>query len=64
MLFMAVIQNTWIEKQKKKKTHETAASYESDPLSESAQYNAKKPLKRYTNASRATMVRTLRGIRK
>ena len=61
---MAVIQNTWIEKVRKKKIHETAAAYESDPLSEKAQYNSKKPIKRFTNAARATLVRTLRGVRK
>lgn len=61
---MAVIMNKWVEKERKKKTHETAPAYESDPLSDSSAYNAKKPVKRHTNASRATMVRTLRGVRK
>jgi hypothetical protein len=61
---MAVIQNKWIEKQKKKKTNETAPAYDSDPLADSSAYNAKKPEKRHTNASRSTMVRTLRGMRK
>ena len=61
---MAVIQNKWVEKQKKKKTPETAPSYESDLLAESEIYNAKKPIKRFTLAARSVVVRTLRGIRK
>ena len=64
MLFMAVIPNKWIEKERKKKTHETAAAYEADPLADVAIYNSKKPVKRFTNAARATLVRTLRGVRK
>jgi hypothetical protein len=61
---MAVIPNKWIEKQKKKRTHETAPAYASDPIAESVPIDASKPIKRYTNAARATMVRTLRGVRK
>lgn len=61
---MAVIQNKWIEKERKKKVHETAASYKSDPLADVAKYNAKRPLKRFTNAARASIVSTLRGLRK
>lgn len=61
---MAVIKNTWVEKQKKKKVHESAPSYESDPDSDTYQFNAKKPVKRHSHAARATMVRTLRGVRK
>lgn len=61
---MAVIPNKWVEKVKKKRAHETAPFYESAPLSESTLLNAKKPEKRNTNAVRATMVRTLRGVRK
>ena len=61
---MAVIQNKWVEKQRKKKTHETAPSYESDPLADSSAFNSKKPEKRHTNAARATYKHTLRGVRK
>jgi hypothetical protein len=61
---MVVIRNTWVEKEKKKKTHETAPSYGSDSLSKEAMYNSTKPTKRYTSAARATMVKTLRGTRK
>lgn len=61
---MSVKQNSWVEKQKKKRTHETAPSYEADHLAESMPYNGKKPLKRFTTAARSVLVRTLRGIRK
>ena len=61
---MAVILNTWVEKQKKKAKHETAPSYKNDPLAESEIYNAKKPEKRFSHASRTVLVKTLRGIRK
>jgi len=61
---MSVIPNKWIEKKKKKKEHETAPSYESDPFADNLPYNSKKPLKRCTNAARAILVKTLRGIRK
>ena len=61
---MAVIKNTWIEKQKKKKEHHTAPAYKNDPIAESEVTNAKRPAKRFTTSARATMTRTLRGIRK
>ena len=61
---MTVLQNTWIEKQKKKRTHETAPAYQNDPLAESEIYNTKKPRKRFTLAARTVLVKTLRGIRK
>jgi hypothetical protein len=61
---MAVIQNKWVEKEKKKRTNETAPAYESDPLADRSAYNAKKPEKRHTNAARATYKQTLRGVRK
>lgn len=61
---MNVIPNKWIEKKKKKKENETAPAYASDPYAESLPYNSKKPLKRYTNAARAVLVKTLRGVRR
>lgn len=61
---MPVIPNTWVEKEKKRRTHETSPSYESDPLSESRILNAKKPTKRHSHAARATFSTTLRGVRK
>jgi len=61
---MAVIQNKWVEKEKKKKVHETAAAYDSNPIDNWLPINPGKATKRHTHASRATMVRTLRGVRK
>lgn len=61
---MGIIPNKWIEKQKKKKEHETAPAYAPDPDADSIPYNSKKPLKRYTNAARAVIFKTLRGVRK
>lgn len=61
---MAVILNKWVEKEKKKRGHETAPSYESKPIDNWLPINPGKPIKRHTVASRSTMVRTLRGVRK
>lgn len=61
---MPVIQNTWVEKQKKKKVHETAPSYKNDPLADSEVFNAKKPKKRSSMPACANLVKTLRGVRK
>lgn len=61
---MAVIQNTWVEKQKKKRAVETAPAFESKPGDEWLPINDKTPIKRHTNAARASMRRTLRGVRK
>ncbi len=59
---MSVIQNKWIEKQRKKKGAETAPAYST------AAYDiidsGSKPEKRFSNAAGATMTRTLRGVRK
>lgn len=59
---MAVIPNTWVEKVKKKRTHETAPSYES--YSSPEVMGSKKPTKRHTNALKTNLVKTLRGVRK
>lgn len=61
---MATIRNKWVEKIKTKKEHETAPSYERDPMADTYAYNAKKPKKRFSLPSSGTLVRTLRGIRK
>jgi len=61
---MPVIQNTWVEKQKKKKVRETAPAYASNHLAESEIYNATKPETRHTHAARCIFVKTLRGVRK
>jgi hypothetical protein len=61
---MATIRNTWVEKIKKKKEHETAPSYERDPLADTYAHDAKKPKKRFSVPATSILVRTLRGIRK
>jgi hypothetical protein len=61
---MATIRNTWVEKIKKKKEHETAPSYGRDPLADTYAHDAKKPKKRFSMPSTAILVRTLRGVRK
>jgi hypothetical protein len=59
---MSVIQNKWVEKQRKKKGAETA------PAFAQAAYDivdsTGKPMKRFSFSSKSTMVRTLRGVRK
>lgn len=61
---MAVIQNKWVEKEKRKRVHETAPAFESLAIDNWLPINPGKPVKRHTHAARATMVRTLRGVRK
>lgn len=60
---MAVIQNKWVEKEKKKKAHETAPAYEINSADTWSPKTEKSP-ERHTNAARATYKQTLRGIRK
>lgn len=59
---MAVILNKWVEKERKKKVHQTAPAYEADDT-DSFQVSAKKA-ERTSTASSATMIKTLRGVRK
>jgi len=61
---MAVIRNSWVEKVKKKKAHETAPSYESYSVEDDFATQIKQPSKRHTPSLKATMSRTLRGVRK
>ena len=61
---MAVIQNKWVEKEKKKKTHETAPAYEMNSMDTWKPSKTDKPPERHTNAARATYKQTLRGVRK
>lgn len=61
---MAVIQNKWVEKERKKKAHDTAPAFESVPMDERDPYNMKKPEKRHSVPSTSTMSRTLRGVRR
>jgi hypothetical protein len=61
---MAVIQNKWVEKEKKKKAHDTAPAYEFDTKNTWIPVSAKQAPKRHTNAARAMYKQTLRGVRK
>lgn len=61
---MAVIQNSWVEKVKKKKAHETAPSYEAYAQKNDFATQTRKPEKRHTPSLKATMNKTLRGVRK
>jgi len=59
---MSVIQNKWVEKQRKKKTTDTAPAFEQaayDILDSTG-----KPVSRFSSSSVATRLRTLRGVRK
>lgn len=58
---MDVIKNKWVEKVKKKKSLETAPSYETIRIKE---MDDTKPKKRHTAASRGAYQHTLRGLRK
>ena len=61
---MATIRNTWVEKIKAKKEHETAPSYGRDPQDDTYAHDAKKPKKRFSVPAKSIFVRTLRGVRK
>jgi len=61
---MNVIRNSWIEKVLAKKAATTAPSYESYSVANDFKEQTKKPQKRYSFSLRATMNKTLRGIRK
>ena len=61
---MAVIQNKWVEKEKKKRAVETAPAFESVPGDDWLPSKTDAPIKRHTTATRSTMRKTLRGVRK
>ena len=61
---MAIIHNSWVEKVKKKKVHETAPAYESYSYRDDFATQTKKPAKRHTPSLKATINKTLRGVRK
>ncbi len=61
---MAVIQNTWVEKQKNKKNQETAPAFETNSKDTWCPVSNKKQIERFTNAARGVFIRTLRGVRK
>jgi hypothetical protein len=61
---MQAIPNKWIEKVRVKKEKETAPAYAADKKSSSDLISSDKPKRRFTFASRQTLVKTLRGIRR
>lgn len=61
---MPTITNSWVEKVKKKKEHETAPAYESYAYKNDFKHQTRKPEKRHTPALKATFTKTLRGTRK
>ena len=61
---MAVIPNKWVEKEKKKRFHETAPAFEIDSTDTWKPSSTDKPKARHSPASVATMRKTLRGIRR
>lgn len=61
---MSVIQNKWIEKEHQKKKAETAPAFESKKEDDWTPASVEKKVQRHTNAARATMRKTLRGVRK
>lgn len=62
---MAIMGNKWVEKEGLKSIKKTTApSYEANLVADYSVPDLKKKVKRHSHASRATMVRTLRGVRK
>lgn len=61
---MNVIMNTWVEKEKRKKSPETAPAYEFDTKDTWLPINNERKTKRHSHAARATLNKTLRGLRK
>lgn len=61
---MAVIQNKWVEKEKKKRAQDTAPAFETDSTDTWKPAKIDKSKKHHSPASVSTMRKTLRGIRK
>ena len=59
-----IAHQAWIEKEKKKRVHETAPAFEAAPIDNWLPITVGKSPKRHTNATRATYKQTLRGVRK
>jgi len=60
---MNTIPNKWIEKERKKRSPETAPSYTTD-RTDYFKYSTRKPKSRHDPAARAIYTKTLRGIRR
>lgn len=61
---MAVKQNKWVEKERKKRGHETAPAFKYDPIDEWDPIKAVKTVKRHSPCFLSASSRTLRGVRK
>jgi hypothetical protein len=63
---MAILENKWIRKEASKHSllKPTAPSYAPQSIQEFEIVNLKKPIKRHTQATRANIIKTLRGVRK
>lgn len=61
---MPVITNSWVEKERKKRKHETAPAYDYEHEDSYSIESTEKPISRKSRASRGSYSRTLRGVRK
>lgn len=61
---MLVIQNKWVEKQRKKKEKETAPSFEMYKSDSWKPVDVTKSIDRFNKATQATRHKTLTGLRK
>lgn len=61
---MPVIMNCWVEKVKKKKSHQTAPAYESYKKHDDFKTQTRMPESRHTPSLKVTCSKTLRGTRK
>ena len=61
---MSVIQNKWVEKQKKKREVDTAPAFDSNKDNSWVPVKIDKKIKRHTPAAHSMFKRTLRGVRK
>ncbi len=59
---MSVIQNKWVEKQRKKKATDTAPAY--DNTAYDILDSVGKPIARFSTSSVANRIKTLRGVRR
>lgn len=60
---MHAIENSWVEKLRKKKIKEVAPAYESYVIDD-FEHQTRKPKKRHTPSLNLIMNRTLRGVRR
>lgn len=61
---MPVITNTWVEKERKKRMHETAPAYDFEHDDSYSISSTEKKSRRHNHAARGMYSKTLRGVRK